>query len=407
MKILHTADWHLGHRLHENSQYEEQKLFLNWLGSTIQSNKIDLLLVSGDVFDTGVPSSQSLKLYFDFLVNLIKTDCKHIVITGGNHDSPGTINAPKELLNTLSIKVVGKSTGNIEDEVFTLSFGDEKLVVAATPYLRDQDIRRAVEGESFDDITDRYKQALVNHYNTAAEYCATLEYKQTPVIAMGHLFAVGGSVSDSEQSIYVGTLGHIGADDFPKMFDYIALGHLHRSQIVGGKDHIRYSGSPNILSFSEVGYDKNVIILSIEKNKLTNIEELSIPKFREVVRINGKLDDCISQLHTIKSNDYQLTPWVEVVLDDKSNTTIGSTDIYKAVEGLPLEVLTVSLKDHKRTEGIESLVQNVKNIRELTPMEVFEMKCKEEGFVIKENQEVLDAFSEALQIAQEDTVEEL
>ncbi|MEL6607241.1 MAG: exonuclease subunit SbcD, partial [Bacteroidota bacterium] len=260
MRILHTADWHLGHRLHEHGQQEEQQLFLDWLLQLIDKEKIDVLLVSGDVYDTGVPSTQSQKMYYDFLIQLQQTHCSEVVITGGNHDAPGTINAPKELLAALSVRVVGKATEEIADEVFELKIGNEAVIVAAVPYLRDQDIRRAVQGETFDEITERYKKALVNHYQEAATYCQEINTNQVPVIAMGHLFAVGGSVSDSEQQIYVGNLGHIGAEDFPETFDYIALGHLHKPQIVGGKDYIRYSGSPVMLSFSETGYEKQVLV---------------------------------------------------------------------------------------------------------------------------------------------------
>ncbi len=399
MKILHTADWHLGHRLHEHSQNEEQMLFLEWLENHIKDNKIDVLLIAGDIFDTGTPSSQSQRIYYEFLAKLTKTTCKHIVIAGGNHDSPGIINAPKQLLNALSIKVVGRSSEDISDEIFKLTSNSDEIIVAAIPYLRDQDIRRAVAGETFDEISDRYKTALINHYTEAALYCNSINNKKAPVIAMGHLFAVGGSISDSEQNIYVGSLGHIGAKDFPDTFDYIALGHLHRAQVIGGKEHIRYSGSPNILSFSEINYDKKVVVISTKNDKIINIEEVAIPKFREIIRVTGELEDCILELKTIITNKYRLTPWVEVVLDNKTNTAIGASEIHKAAEDLAIEVLKVTLKNQQKTEGLEQLIKNTKHLKELSPVDVFEMKCKEQKFEIKDHQEIWDAFNEALQIA--------
>ena len=401
MKILHTADWHLGHRLLEHSQNEEQILFLEWLENHINDNKIDILLISGDIFDTGTPSSQSLRMYYNFLVKLTNTTCKHIVITGGNHDSPGTINAPKELLNALSIKVIGRSSEDIADEIFKLTTNGEEIIIAAIPYLRDQDIRRAVAGESFDEISDRYKQALINHYTEAAEHCETIKTENTPIIAMGHLFAVGGSISDSEQNIYVGTLGHIGAKDFPETFDYIALGHLHRAQVIGGKEQIRYSGSPIILSFSEVNYDKKVVVICTKEDRVTQIEEIKIPKFREILKISGTLEYCISKLNNVITNKYRLTPWVEVILDNDSNTTIDSSEIHKAAENINLEVLKISLKNKKNSIGLEQLIENSKHIKELSPVDVFEMKCKEQNFEIKDHQEIWDAFNEAVQIARE------
>lgn len=401
MKILHTADWHLGHRLHEQSQQEEQVRFLDWLRDLIDKQKIDVLLVSGDVFDTGVPSSQSQKLYYSFLASLTTTHCTHIIITGGNHDSPGTLNAPKEILNALNIKVVGKATDNISDEIFTLKVKNESVMVAAVPYLRDQDIRKAVEGESFDEITLRYKQALINHYTKTADCCQEkLQGEKVPVIAMGHLFAIGGKVSESEQSIYVGSLGHIGADDFPEIFDYIALGHLHRPQIVGDKNHIRYSGSPNILSFSEVGYDKQVLLVETNQTDIIYIEEIVVPKFRAVEKIKGDLEQCIAKLQALKPTG-ELTPWAEVILDNDTNTTLGFDEIHKAVEELDLKVLKVTLKNQRAIIGLEQLTQNTQHVRELTPMEVFKMKCEEQGFDLEQNSEMLDAFSEVLQIARD------
>ena len=177
MRILHTSDWHLGHRLHEQPQFEEQSLFLAWLNEYIVNNQIEILLISGDIFDSRTPSSQSLKMYYDFLIKLTKTTCQHIVITGGNHDSPGTLNAPKELLEALSIKVVGKSTEDPKDEVFKLFTDTEEIIIAAVPYLRDQDIRRAIAGEAFSEITERYKKALTSHYTQVAEYCTSLKMK--------------------------------------------------------------------------------------------------------------------------------------------------------------------------------------------------------------------------------------
>ncbi|QXP73115.1 exonuclease SbcCD subunit D C-terminal domain-containing protein [Tenacibaculum sp. AHE15PA] len=396
MKILHTADWHLGHRLHEQSQLEEQTLFLNWIENYIIDQKIDVLLISGDIFDTGSPSNQSLEMYYSFLVKLKVTSCKSIIITGGNHDSPGTLNAPKHILDALSIKVVGKATENIEDEVFEIDINDEKIIVGAVPYLRDGDIRRAVAGESFNELTDKYKTALINHYQLVAAQCELINTSNAPVIAMGHLFATGGSVSDSEQNIYVGTLGHIGAADFPTYFNYIALGHLHRPQIIGGNDKVRYSGSPNILSFSEINYDKKVLVLTTKNNEINAIEDVLVPRFREFYKLTGTMTECIDGFSSITSNPYKLTPWLEIVLNE--NNTINTEELKTAAEKYCFEILKTSLKKQRKTQGIEELLENTKSIKELLPTEVFRLKCEEMDFDLKENPEVWDAFNEVLQV---------
>ena len=401
MKILHTSDWHLGHRLLEQSQQEDQSRFLDWLLEFIRQNSIDLLLVSGDIFDTGVPSAQGQKLYYDFLIHLRETGCKEVVITGGNHDAPGTLNAPKELLLALSIHVVGKATDPVDQEVMKLSINDEDIIVAAVPYLRDHDIRRAIASESFEEINNRYKTALIHHYTEAASGCLSLKTSEIPVIAMGHLFALGGKTSESEQTIYVGNLGDIGAADFPEIFDYVALGHLHRAQRVGGSEHIRYSGSPYILSFSEIDDDKKVVVIDTLKGKINRIQEVVVPRFRNICRVSGTVESCIRQLQEIDVCDQPLTPWVEVILENDSEPASEYKEINKAAEPLNLEVLKVTFKNERRRAGLERLVENAKDIKEISPEEVFRLKCKEQEFDLESHPEMLNAFFEMLQIVQE------
>lgn len=398
MKILHTADWHLGHRLHEQSQAEEQDAFLAWLLKCIDANEIDILLVSGDIFDTGVPSTQAQKMYYDFLIELKSTACKHVVITGGNHDAPGTLNAPQALLNALSIHVVGKAPEDIAQEIFHFELKNEAVTIAAVPYLRDQDIRRAVAGETFDELGERYKAALVNHYQEVADYCEK-QSKPGPLIAMGHLFAVGGQTSDSENIIYVGNLGDIGAEDFPKSFDYVALGHLHRPQIIGGNPKIRYAGSPNVLSFSEIGYDKKVIILTVENNAIKAIDDILIPIFRKVLRISGTVEECIDAMNKISTEKNELKPWIEVVLSSDAILTGGNAQINQASEGLALEVLKITRKEQKKLVGLEELIGTTTHVKELSPDAVFKLKCQESNFDLKENPAILDAFYEILALA--------
>ena len=406
MKLLHTSDWHLGHRLHEQSQQMEQELFLEWITNVITEREIDILLISGDIFDVSVPSTQSQRMYYNFLINLRNTPCKHVLITAGNHDAPGNIDAPKALLSALSIDVVGRASEDLSQEVFKYDVDGESVIIAAVPYLRDQDIRRAVSGENFDQITERYRTALMRHYTAAADYCESINESKYPQIAMGHLFAIGGKTSDSEQSIYVGSLGDIAADDFPKSFDYIALGHLHRPQIVAKNDKIRYSGSPNILSFSELNYDKKIIELEITNNKISDIKDIIIPKFRNIIKITGNLESCKSELKLISNTPHELLPWIEVLIDNEANNTIGFAEIQQYVNELNsekelLKVLKVSLKNARDTRGVEQINQQAKEVKDLSPVEIFKEKCKEQEFNLDENEDILDAFNEIVSLIKE------
>ena len=395
MKILHTSDWHLGHRLLDQSQLEEQTLFLEWLLEHITANGIDVLLISGDVFDVGVPAANAQKLYYDFLIRLHHSCCRKVIITGGNHDAPSTLNAPKELLNALSIHVVGKAVDPISDEVFRLTIDNEELIVAAVPYLRDQDIRRAVAAETAEEIVNRYKTALINHFHDVARFCEQMKETNTTVITMGHLFAVGGRTSESEQSIYVGNLGDIGAEDFPAVFSYVALGHLHRSQCVGGKEHIRYSGSPYMLSFSEVGQDKKII--QIETGSSFNIKEITVPEFRKIRQLEGTVASCKTMLEKLDQENNPLIPWVEVILSDEKEAATGYHEINEFAEHIRTEVLKITVRDERKYDRLKSLVENAQHITSFKPLDVFKLRCEEQNVDLDEKPEILDAFNEILQ----------
>ncbi|MBB3187382.1 exonuclease SbcCD subunit D C-terminal domain-containing protein [Microbacter margulisiae] len=396
MKILHTSDWHLGHRFLEQSQQEEQTLFLDWLTDYVVANHIDIVLVSGDIFDVGVPSAQAQKLYYDFLLRLYNSTCREVIITGGNHDAPSTLNAPKELLNAFSVRVVGKTTDNPTDEVFRISVDGEAVIVAAIPYLRDQDIRRAIAAESAEEMNNRYKTALIRHFAEVAASCESVKTDNEPVIAMGHLFAIGGKTSESEQSIYVGNLGDIGASDFPAAFDYVALGHLHRAQPVGDIPHIRYSGSPYVLSFSEVDQVKKVV--EVETGEVIQIKEIPVPAFRKIVRIEGSVESCKTQLLMLDKENNALTPWVEVILSNGNEATTGYKEINDFATDIQPEVLKITVNDERNYEKLKSLVDHAQHIKTFTPLDVFRLKCEEMRVDLEEKPEMLDAFNEILQI---------
>ena len=403
MNLLHTSDWHLGHRLHEQLQQFEQEKFLEWLIEVIKEQNIDILLVSGDIFDTGYPSAQSLEMFYGFLARVYKhTDCQHIVMTAGNHDAPGTLNAPNEFVRNFSIHLVGKATEDVNDEILEFDINGEKLVVAAVPFLRDRDIRRAIAGENAEEIETRYKKALTNHYNAIAN---AIE-KQYPannifVVAMGHLFAVGGQPSESEHRIYVGGLGDITASDFPRLFQYVALGHLHRPQTVNGKPHIRYSGSPVALSFDEAGSPKKVVTIETQNAKLSALNEIEVPVFRSLFTIKGGFESCKQKLEQISNLDLIPEPWAEVLLTDKNLASNIYSEINNLVQNKKIKVLKVQLRDNENIKGLEKLIEEDRKVNDLKPKEIFLKKCEECEFDLKENPQIADAFDEILNIVTE------
>ena len=275
LTLLHTSDWHLGRRLYGKPRYDEFKQFLDWQLQTLREQKVDVLLIAGDIFDTTTPSNQAQNLYYDFLSQVCHTDCRHVIIVAGNHDSASFLEAPKQLLKAFNIHIIGSMTDTPTDEVITLSDKSEQpeLIVMAVPYLRDRDVRTVGHGERLDDKERKLTQGIKAHYAQIADIAIAQQaqlhakYKRSiPIVATGHLFTVGGQTmeGDGVRDLYVGSLGSIGAEIFHPQIDYVALGHLHIPQAVGGQPHIRYAGSPIAMGFGESRQQKQVHLLRFD-----------------------------------------------------------------------------------------------------------------------------------------------
>lgn len=277
LTLLHTSDWHLGRRLYGKPRYDEFKQFLDWQLQTLHEQKVDVLLIAGDIFDTTAPSNQAQNLYYDFLSQVCHTDCRHVIIVAGNHDSASFLEAPKQLLKAFNIHIIGSMTDTPTDEVITLldKSGQPELIVMAVPYLRDRDVRTVGHGERLDDKERKLAQGIKAHYAQIADIAMAQQaqlqakYKRSiPIVATGHLFTVGGQTmeGDGVRDLYVGSLGSIGAEIFHPHIDYVALGHLHIPQAVGGQPHIRYAGSPIAMGFGESRQQKQVHLLRFDAN---------------------------------------------------------------------------------------------------------------------------------------------
>lgn len=277
LTLLHTSDWHLGRRLYGKPRYDEFKQFLDWQLQTLREQKVDVLLIAGDIFDTTTPSNQAQNLYYDFLSQVCHTECRHVIIVAGNHDSASFLEAPKQLLKAFNIHIIGSMTDTPTDEVITLldKAGQPELIVMAVPYLRDRDVRTVGHGERLDDKERKLAQGIKAHYAQIADIAIAQQaqlkanYKRSiPIVATGHLFTVGGQTmeGDGVRDLYVGSLGSIGAEIFHPQIDYVALGHLHIPQAVGGQPHIRYAGSPIAMGFGESRQQKQVHLLRFDAN---------------------------------------------------------------------------------------------------------------------------------------------
>lgn len=299
LTILHTSDWHLGRKLYGRMRYEEFEAFLSWLQETISAQKVDVLIVAGDIFDTMTPSNRAQALYYEFLGKVSKLCCEHIVIVAGNHDSPTFLDAPSKVLKFLNVHVIGTACDDLNDEVLVLDAvdGTPHCIIAAVPYLRDRDVRGSHVGESMDSKDANVIKGIRAHYDEVAsiakarqQHLSAAHQRHIPIIATGHLFAAGSKTTEDDgvRDLYVGSLGKISADTFDDGFDYVALGHLHVPQRVGGYEHIRYSGSPIAMGFGEAKQQKQVLLVKFgavvddfkDKTSSAPIEQ-SLPPIKE------------------------------------------------------------------------------------------------------------------------------
>jgi len=336
MRILHTADWHIGQRLHERQRTDEHKEFLDWLLNTIQEHHVELLLVSGDIFDTALPSSEATNLYYQFLYRLYNETEAYAVITAGNHDSPRHLEAPREFLEMGRIYVVGTAEEPTKC-VLTLPPNEPRVAVAAVPFLPESDLRH-FSYETEVDRNERYRERFKAFYAD----CVSFMPAELPKILMGHLFVQGGKIGDSERNVQIGGATATHANDFPKDVSYVALGHLHRPQTIKDTDYpVRYSGSPIPLRFNETAYRKAVYLLELsEDSTLIRDEKIEIPIFKELCTLKG---DETSILLDAMMGDWD-GKYIQVKLKLTAPRVGISDDIRQAFGSRGGEVLSVELE---------------------------------------------------------------
>ncbi|MCG7646795.1 exonuclease subunit SbcD [Alteromonas sp. Cnat3-28] len=421
MKILHTSDWHLGQSFFTKSRKNEHAAFLKWLLQQVEAHQIDAIIVAGDVFDTGTPPSYARELYHAFIGALQGMQCT-LVVLGGNHDSVSVLNESKALLKYLNSHVIASTYGDLSEQVITLNDrnGQPSAVLCAVPFIRPRDVLVSEAGQSATDKRQALGDAIKQHYgalyNKALSMRASIEEKQgeegsknsaaIPIIATGHLTALGVSQSESVRDIYIGTLEGFDAKGFPPA-DYIALGHIHRPQKVAKTEHIRYSGSPIPLSFDELNTQKQVVLVTFESESTTpTISTLPVPRFQAMEVIKGDLqaieaainkseaialashtDDAVSELDevdkalsemnkAVSATDNGISPRDPVWLCIEVETEDYLTDLQQRIQGLlegkNAEILQLKRK-RKRTVNSLTEKQNVQ-LSELSVNDVFEAR---------------------------------
>ncbi|MBQ2808381.1 MAG: exonuclease SbcCD subunit D C-terminal domain-containing protein [Bacteroidaceae bacterium] len=308
MKIIHTADWHLGQTFYGYDRSKEHALFLDWLCSIIKERSIDLLLIAGDIFDTPNPSAEAQRMYYHFLKRVTQeNEGLQIIATAGNHDSAARIEAPSPLLNVFNVHVSGVVHYRNEeidyDSMIIPIVGNGCCL--AVPYLRHNDHPEA----------ESYSKGVAKMYSALYERAREKGY--SPIIAMGHLQASGAEVSvgDTSEHAVIGGMEGIETGFADEGIIYTALGHLHKAQRVGRKENIRYSGAPLPMSFAELRNNQGVTEVTIVGNNVSH-EHITFDTPVKLLSIPAKpqpIDTVLEEIAALPSGEPgDNTPFLEI-----------------------------------------------------------------------------------------------
>lgn len=400
MKILHTADWHLGHQLHGHERRFEHDAFLDWLADTIRERQIDALLVAGDLFDTANPPASAWQQLYRFLARL-RAELPHLnmVLIGGNHDSPSKLDAPHELLRAFDLHLVGSISrdeeGRLETERLLVPLQDKEGRVAAwcaaVPFLRSSDLRVEQLAEGQDRLIEGVRQV---YDAVIAAGRARCEPDQA-LIAMGHAYLAAGQLSElSERRVLGGNQHALPADIFAQA-DYTALGHLHLAQSPAPGVH--YSGSPLPLSLAEANYNHQVLEVTFEGGQLTALERIPVPRAVQMIRLpESSLDEALAAIAALDlpEQPVEAQPFLEVrLLLPKPEARIRER-ILATLAGKPVRLARISTRYQGSGQGLADGA-NRRRLDEISPTEVFRL-CYQRQFEGDPSPELVTSFEEIL-----------
>ena len=347
MKIIHTADWHLGNVFHRHNRVAEHRHFFGWLRDTIVQQQPDALIVSGDIFDGPNPAAEVQRLFYDFLTHLsVEHPGMSIVLIAGNHDSGARLEAGEELLRLHNIFVRGTVWKDAEGETYfermilplaPRGSDTAEVVCYALPFLRPADYPA---GLSVQDGLRHYLTNLDKRLKKTA-------FKRLPVVVAAHFYAHGALIQAHEHSerLVVGGQDMVEIDTMGKAYAYVALGHIHRPQAVGNCANVRYAGSPLALSFSERDYKRAVNLVEIDTQGHVETTSLFYTPLCALVSLpdRGALDpqEALSRLRSLPDaqpdDDREAYPYVEMNIrlaqpEPELRRRIGEIIEHKAVK---------------------------------------------------------------------------
>ncbi len=402
MRILHTADWHLGKKLETFSRIQEQRTVLEEICRIAEEREVDVVLIAGDLYDTFNPSTEAEELFYKTLRRLSNQGRRPVVAIAGNHDSPDRIEAPDPLARECGIFFSGFPDSQIKDSVLESGIKVESqapgfveiqlpscpypLRLLLTPYASEQRLRMCFES---DDKEQEMRDLLKKHWQSLADcYCD----ERGVNILLAHLFfADEGKVVEDEPEderpiVHVGGAQVVFTGSIPAQIQYAALGHLHRCIRMGTVSRpVVYSSSPLAYSFSEAGQDKYVMLIEAEPGKEVKLEKIRLTSGRKLLRKRfDDIDECVAWLGQNQDTLLELT-----IVTDEFLTGSERKRLYAAHDGIVAVIPELRSMNDTSAEN-NKVIDQGRDIRELF----------KEYFISRNgqmpNQEIIDLFNEVL-----------
>lgn len=403
MRILHTSDWHLGKNLEGYSRMDEQEAFLNDFVEIVEKNNIDLIIIAGDVYDGPNPPARAEKMFYDTLKRLSSSGERITLVIAGNHDNPDRLVAagplardhgiimvgtPKSVVNTGeygSHKVIDSGEGFIEVEI-----NGEKAVIITIPYPSEKRLNEVLYG-SMDEEEERLK-SYSDRIKMLFESLSDKYREDTINLAVSHLFAMGSEEAGSERNIQLGGSYIVDGSCFPANAQYVALGHIHKPQLVPGTNkRARYAGSPLHYNKKEISFKKKCFIVDVKAGEECNIEEIEFKVYKPIeVWKCGSIEEAIKKCEENKERDC----WV--YLEITTDRYIREDEI-KVMKNAKKDILEIVPK----IVGENSEDIDISSFSEKSFEDIFrEFYLKERK--VEAQQEVVDLLLSILQEGEED-----
>ena len=403
IRILHTADWHLGQTFFGYDRMEEHEVFLNWLAEEIRQKEIDALIIAGDVFDVSNPSAASQSMYYQFIYRVTaENPYLQIVIVAGNHDSAARLEAPLPLLQAMRTEVRGVvrklEGGEIDYDHLTVELknrkGEVELLCMAVPFLRQGDYPAVqTEGNPYaEGVCELYAQLLQRLWKRRTENQA--------ILAIGHLQATGSEIAEKDYSerTVIGGLECVSPEAFSEQIAYTALGHIHKAQRVSGRENVRYAGSPIPMSFAEKHYHHGVVMVTFDGGCAVDIERLECPKLIPLLSVpNGEPVSPEAVLEALKElpETEAVAPYLEVKVLLEEPEPMLRQEIEEALADKNYRLARIVSTYRTETGNTTKENENWKRgLQEMSPLQIAQ-SAFEKIYQVEMPVELTDLFEEA------------